>query len=238
LAITFVNAGLEAAAASGNITLAEPASPVSGDIWIASIHTTDNVAHALTDWTEIHQANGGSAETRLSLWWFRYAGSLPNLVVAHTSGNTIIGGIGAYRGCVASGDVIDTEGAFTTHAGSATITFSGITPAASDTMLVASDGADDSNSRSAIPSSFTTVLEDSGGGTQNAFVTSAGSNGTVAQYYRIWTSGATGDFTATSSTAEAGAQILFALKPATSGYVPYPVSQMSGGMGEMSGGMR
>src|SRR5512135_3730361 len=99
MAATFVNVGTEASAGSGNITLNAPATPATDDVWIAAIHSTDNVSHTLTDWTQIAQGNGGGLTSHLSVWYFRYAGSTPNLVVGHTSGDTIVGGIAAFSGC-------------------------------------------------------------------------------------------------------------------------------------------
>jgi hypothetical protein len=67
-----------------------------------------------------------------------------------------------------------------------------------------------------------------------------GTSQLFGSHRRLWASpGDTGTTTQTYNASGDGYAIFqVALKPATSGYVPYPVSQMSGGMGEMSGGMR
>src|SRR5688572_153064 len=110
MAITFVNAGTKGSAASGNITLGAPASPQVDDVWIAVIHSSDQVAHSFTGWTQVVQGNGGGTTSRFSGWYFRYAGSLPNLVVTHTAGQSPVGGIAAFRGCRNTGSPINLAG--------------------------------------------------------------------------------------------------------------------------------
>lgn len=225
-AVEFVNAGTEAAAASGGITLNAPASPVSGDIWIAVIHTSDQVAHTLTDWTQISQFNGSDTTSRLSAWYFRYAGSNPNLVVGHTAGASIIGGIASFRGCIGTGSPIDTTGATTSGPTDATIEVAGITPTAANCMLVIADGAADDNNRSTLPTSFTAAFEDSGGGTQSCYQDTAGTpDASVACHYRIWTTGATGGFTDTMAASDPWASVMFALKPTDQSVVPVLMHQ-------------
>lgn len=213
MAIIFVNAGAEGSAASGNITLGAPASPQIDDVWIAVVHSSDQVAHTFTDWTQIFQANGGGTTSRLSVWYFRYAGSTPNLIVTHTGGQSPIGGILSFRGCIKIGSLVDTTGAG--GAGTdASIEISGITPTANDCMLVACDGSADDNTRSPLPTGFAAGLEDAGGGTQNCYITTAGNpDGSVAGHYKIHTSGATGNFTDTQAAADAWASVLIALRP-------------------------
>jgi hypothetical protein len=214
MAITFVNAGAEGSAASGNCTLSAPASPVSGDVWIAVVHSTDQVAHSFTDWTQIFQANGGGTTSRLSVWYFRYAGSNPNLIVTHTAGDAIIGGIAAFRGVVATGNPVVTPG--TGSSGTGTQTGNGITPGSEGAAVLFATGRGDDDSLSAI-TNFTVAFEDSGGGTQNAYVTTLGLDGGVGLYYWIQTGAptATGTLTATSAATDPWASIVFALWPAT-----------------------
>jgi hypothetical protein len=81
-------------------------------------------------------------------------------------------------------------------------------------MLVACDGSADDNNRSTLPTSFTATFEDTAGGTQNCYQTTAGTpDGSVACHYRIWTTGPTGNFTDTQAAADAWASVLIALKP-------------------------
>jgi hypothetical protein len=110
LPIAFVNAGAEGDAGSGNVTLGAPASPATDNIWIAVVHSSDNVAHSFTDWTQIVQGNG-AATSRLSVWYFRYAGVTPNLIVGHTAGAGISGGIAQFSGCKTSGSPVNVSSA-------------------------------------------------------------------------------------------------------------------------------
>jgi hypothetical protein len=213
VAISFVNAGIEGSAASGNITLGAPASPQNNDVWIATIHTSDNVTHSFTDWTQIFQQNGPDTTSRLSVWYFRYVGSTPNLVVTHTAGATAVGGIGAYRGCKTSGSPVDTTGTGSTGTDT-TIEVTSITPSASDCMLIFCDGAaDDNNTADANrPSGFTAAITE-GAGT-NCYKSTAGApDGRVAQFYKLHTSGATGVFTDQQALADPWCSVLIALAP-------------------------
>jgi len=211
--ITFVNAGAEGSAASGNITLGAPASPQNYDVWIAVVHSSDNVAHSFTDWTQVFQANGGSTATRLSVWYFRYAGSAPNLIVTHASGQSPIGGILAFRGVITSGSPIDVVGVGGGGT-DASIEIAGVTTNVDGAMLVAIDGAADDNNRSPLPTGFAAGLEDTGGGTQNSYHTIAGApDGSVAGHYKIQASaGPSGNFTDTQAASDPWASVLIALK--------------------------
>lgn len=213
MAISFVNAGAEGSAASGNITLGAPASPQNDDIWIAIVHSSDQVSHTFTDWTQIFQANGGGTTSRLSVWYFRYAGSTPNLVVSHSAGQSPIGGILAFRGCVKTGSPVDTTGSGSAGT-DASIELTGITPTHDNCMLVACDGAADDNNRSTLPTGFAAGLEDTAASTQNCYQTTAGTpDGSVAGHYKLHTSGATGNFTDTQAAADPWASVLIALNP-------------------------
>ena len=194
-AASFVNAGASAAAASGNITLGAPASPATDDIWIATIHSRDQVAHTLTDWTQIVQANGGQTVSRLSVWYFRYAGSTPNLVVGHTAGDTIVGGIAAFRGLDTNASPVDTAG--TIAAGTTgvagvdlAIEHTTITPSTSNTMLLAINGFADNQARDTIPTGFAAAFDPAG---NECYLSNLGGDGSVALHYKVHGSGATGE---------------------------------------------
>jgi hypothetical protein len=225
-AVAFVNAGAEASAASGGITLAAPASPVNDHIWVAAIHSSDQVAHTLTDWTQLANFNGSDTTSRLSVWWFRYAGSNPNLIVGHTSGATIVGGIASFSGCIDTGSPVDTTGATTSGPTDASIEVAGFTPTAANCMLVIVDGSADDNNRSTLPTSFAAAFEDTAGGTQNCYQSTIGTpDGSTACHYRIWTTGPTGDFTDTQSASDPWASVMIALKPPTSTQPPRSMQQ-------------
>jgi hypothetical protein len=210
---TFVNAGAEGSAASGNITLGAPASPQNGDIWIAAVHSSDQVSHSFTDWTQIYQGNGGGTTSRLSVWYFRYAGTTPNLIVTHSGGQSPIGRIASFRGVRRVNSPVNATG--TGGAGTdASIEITGVTPTIYNTMLVVCDGAADDNARTTLPTGFTAAFEDVGAGTDNEFHTTAGTpDGSVALHYKGHTTGATGDFTDTQAAADPWASVLIALEP-------------------------
>jgi len=211
MAISFVNAGAEGAAASGNVTLGAPASPANDDIWIAVVHSRDQVSHTFTDWTQIAQFNGGGTTSRLSVWYFRYAGSNPNLTVSHSAGDCIIGGIAAFRGCISSGSPVQNQGS--TSGSTGTQTGTDMTPSADDCMVLFCTGRADDDSYSAI-TNWTVAFEDSAGGTQNNYGSSLGGDGSVAVYYRLQTTAtATGTLTATTAATDAWASVIIALKP-------------------------
>lgn len=195
--ITFLGVGAEGSAASGNITLGTPASPASNDIWLASIHSSDQVAHTLTDWTQLYQANGGGTTSRFSVWYFRYAGSTPNLIVGHTAGATIVGGISAWRGVKTTGSPVNVANAGNSG-NDTTMEHTSITPSVNDCMIVALSGQADDNSTTP-HSGYTAVFEDSVGGTQNCLINSAGTpQGAMGQYYLLQTTAAaTGTITTT-----------------------------------------
>jgi len=215
MAITFLNAGAEGSAASGNITLGAPASPQTNDVWIAVVHSTDQVAHSFADWTQIYQGNGGGTTSRLSVWYFRYAGSTPNLVVTHAAGQSPIGGISAFRGCKAASSPVNVTGSG--GAGTdASIELTEITTTKDGCMILACDGSADDNNRSTLPTGFTACFEDTAGGTQSCYQTTAGNpDGSVACHRLLQASqGPTGALTDTQAAGDAWASVLLALEPA------------------------
>lgn len=228
MAITFVNAGTEGSAASGNITLGAPASPVADDVWIAVVHSSDQVAHTFTDWTEIVQGNGGSTTSRLSVWYFRYAGSTPNLIVGHSSGQSPIGGIASFRGVKTSGSPVNTNGSVAGGT-DATIECTAISPSVECALVVAFGAADD-NSITALGGDYGVAFEDSGGGTQNAFHTTAGNpDGLVGLFYDLSVpASSTGTVTVTQAASDPWAGVLVALEPAP--VVGHPASKRMGGV--------
>lgn len=213
MAIAFVNSGAKGEAASGNVALGAPASPQVNDVWIAVVHSSDNVAHTFTDWTQIAQGNGGGVVSRLSVWRFRYAGVAPNLTVTHAAGGPIVGGIASFRGVRSWGSPIHIQSALATGS-DASIEHTGITPFTSGVMLIAANGAGDDNARTIPPTGFTSAFEDATAGTQNCYVTTLGVDGSSACHYRLQaTAAATGTLTDTQAAADPWASVLFALHP-------------------------
>lgn len=215
MAITFVNAGAKGASNGADITLGAPASPLSGDVWIATLFNDADDRPVFTDWTFIAEASS-SINSNVSAWYFRYAGSAPNLVASVSGANAFIGGILAFRGCVASGNPVNTIGA-ESGGTDASIEILGITPSVSDCMLLAIDGSVDDLARSPIPSGFAAGFEDVLAGTQNCYVSNLGDDSSVAGHYKIHTSGPTGDFTDTMPSGDRWESFLIALAPEVAG---------------------
>jgi hypothetical protein len=215
MAITFVNAGVESAAASGNVTLAAPASPVNGDIWIACCVTHDQVAMSMdVAWTQILQGNGGGSTNRVAAWWFRYAGSTPSMVVTHAAGDAIIGGVAAFRGCIASGSPIDVASATVrASAATATVAFNDVTTTTANTMIVVCGGMDNDNDWATPLSGFAIAFEDTAAGTNGTYQTTLGLDACVALDYKIQAAiASTGLSTLTAGGANNTGTITFALK--------------------------
>jgi hypothetical protein len=107
---SFVNAGSQGTCGNtgGNITLDAPSSPQVNDIWIAAIHTADHVAPVFSGWNAITSFSGGGTLSHLAIFWFRYAGTVPNLVYTHTGGSSGVGCIAAFRGLLEFGTPIIT----------------------------------------------------------------------------------------------------------------------------------
>jgi hypothetical protein len=218
LPITFVSAGTEGSAASGNITPGIPASIAANDILIMAYHGSDQVAVTVdAAWTAaVTQANGGGTTSRMGVWWHRYDGvTPPSALITHTAGVTPIAGIAAFRGCKTSGSPINVAG---TIAGGtdASMEHSTVTVTVDGCMLLAINGSADDNNRTLL-SGWTNALEDSGAGTNNAFVSTAGNpDGSVSMFYVDSFIGATGTVTVTQAAADAWAAVLIALEPASS----------------------
>lgn len=229
----FLGAGAKGEIASGNVTLGEPAyatgfTKAVDDVWIAAIHSTDQVAHSFTDWTQIVQGNGGSTISRLSVWYHRYAGSNPNFVVTHTAGGPILGGIVAFRNCLATGSPVDVSSAIA--AGTvANIAHTAVTPTVDETKLLAINGAGDDNARTLL-TGYTSLLEDVLAATQNAYVTTLGVDGSVSIFQKnsnIAQSVSSGTVTVVQAAADAWAATLIALEVATAAATPIEVDDLA-----------
>jgi hypothetical protein len=214
VAITALTASAEATIVTGSLTLNAPASPQNGDVWIAVVHTSDQNAMTMSaDWTQIYQGNGGGTTSRLAVFWHRYAGVTPSMVVTHSLGVSIIGGVMPFRGVKSSGSPVNA-----TSAGSsgtdASIEIAALTTTKNNCMLVVCDGAADDNNRSTLPTGFTAGFEDTGGGTQNSYHTTIGvPNGSVACHYKIQgAAGGSGTFVDTMAASDPWASVMFALE--------------------------
>jgi hypothetical protein len=202
LPIAFVNAGAEGDAGSGNVTLGAPASPATDNIWIAVVHSSDNVAHSFTDWTQIVQGNG-AATSRLSVWYFRYAGVTPNLIVGHTAGAGISGGIAQFSGCKTSGSPVNVSSAIANGTDNS-IEHTTVTPSVDNCLLLVCNGAADDNARTT-PTGYAVAFTHVG--------TLGNPDESSSMMYRDAMAGATGTVTITQAAADPWTSTLIALEP-------------------------
>lgn len=135
MAITFFAAGAVITAASGNVTVAQPASTLADDIGIVVVSQFDNVVSTVpAGWNKVGELNNG---TGLRTWWGwkRYGAAEGSLVITHTAGGNIISQISVFRGVVRTGNPHETSSQ-SANASSATITALAITPAATDDHIL------------------------------------------------------------------------------------------------------
>lgn len=174
LPITFVAAGTEGEAASGNVSPGWPSGVQWHDQVVCAVHSSDRVSHSMASpWTQVAQGNGGGTTSRLSVWRMHYKGVQPSMTVTHSSGSGIIAGCAAFRSAVSGYYVtLDQTGSISTGT-DGTIEHTSITPTQDLALELVIDGAADDNVRTAI-GGYTPLLEDSTASTQNAFIGTAG----------------------------------------------------------------
>jgi hypothetical protein len=222
VAITFAGAGAEASASTGNLTLNAPASPQIGDIWIAVVGnnsdpTATNMTMNSSDWTEIIEGSAES-QSRLGLWWHRYNGVTPDLLVTMTDsgGGGRIGGIASFRGCKASGSPVNVAGSLNGDNADPVVHLS-ITPTVAGSALLVVNNAANDLGRVALGGDYSVAFEDSGIGTQNAYLaTTTGNDTCIALFYDLSVpASATGNINVSFSPggAEHWSSVLVALEP-------------------------
>lgn len=237
LPIQVAGVGAEASAANGGLTLNAPSSPASGDLWLAVIHVSDQAAISMSgDWTEVVQGNGGGSTSRLAAFQHRYAGSTPDLTVTHTGGQSPIGGIMAFR-ATESGQQVSIDVAGSVGGGTdGSIEHGSITPTVDLGLLLLINGAADDNART-VPAGYLAGFEDTAGGTQNAYTTTAGTpDGSVSVIYRDSMAAATGIIAITQAASDPWAAVQIALKAEAAAATPVvsdvdPAAFGSGQMG-------
>jgi len=122
MAYTFTAGALSSVVSSGDITCNFPASPQTGDIFLAFLNMRGNVGCTNATWTKIHESLTGDTDATAGVasgqvWYFRYAGSGSSATFARTGGDRGQGVIIGVRGCIESGSPIDAE-SITTDASS------------------------------------------------------------------------------------------------------------------------
>lgn len=116
---------------------------------ILVVSTHDNGAVTLpAGWTIIDAANSGTT-SRGTIAWRRAGASESAPTVTHTAGDSIIGTIASFSGCLATGSPVDVfssapwNHAFTTTPVTTTVTATAITPTATNEMIVFGATSDD-----------------------------------------------------------------------------------------------
>jgi hypothetical protein len=226
VAIAFVAAGTEATAApAANLTLNAPAAPTNDDVWIAVIHHNNTGATpSFTDWTTIGDYDSGSA--LLSLWYFRYAGSTPNLIYGSTT-NGRIGGIASFSGCKTSGSPVNVLGAGNSGT-DASAEHTATTTTAANCMVLYIATALDGGAINTLPTGTAAAFEDAGGGTQNCYTAGQGAIG--CSYKLQAAAGGTGSLTSTWAASETWTTRTVALEPETGAGAGQPAAKRMGGV--------
>ena len=136
MAITFVNAGSVAKAASGNVTPALPASWAAGDVFICLVAARDNVNCTLpAGWTAFDAGTNNGTGLRTGAWYRVAQGGDAAPLVTHTAGSYISSVVVAYRGCFPGGE-IDVTGTVSVNGASTTLTFGSVTTVHANTQVI------------------------------------------------------------------------------------------------------
>lgn len=144
MAWSFVGVSAVAEAASGNLTLTEPAGVASGDLLVAAISYRSNAAFTLpSGWSLVatQQSSGNTSTGQATsigsgvMAYIVRGGSAPDLTFTRTAGDVALGHIVAYRGGHAT--PYDTGSANTMPSNSLTVTTPSLTTAEADELLVA-----------------------------------------------------------------------------------------------------
>lgn len=225
MAIAFVNAGAESTASAGvTLTLGAPASPVNDYIWIAIIHhNATGATPSFTDWTSVGDYTGTNG--LLSIWYFRYAGSTPNLNYGSTA-NGRIGAIAQWSGCRTSGSPVNVLGAGNSGT-DASAEHTATTTTAADCMVLYIAATTTAGVINTLPTGTAAAFEDTAGGTDNCY--SFGSGAIGCAYKTQAAAGGTGSLTSTWNTTENWATRTVALEPDTGG-AGHPAAKRMGGV--------
>ena len=134
MAISFIGASTNVAAASGNISITPPVTQTD-DILICAVTTRDNVVLTFpAGWTKYQEANNGTS-LRSTLAWKRAVGAEGAFTITHTAGDAIVGNVVVYRGCLATASPINAS-VMTVNTSSSTCTAASITSIVDGCRLV------------------------------------------------------------------------------------------------------
>lgn len=196
MSVAFVNAGSEGFAGSGTtVTPGSPASPTNGHVWVCwCFHSQDLTPTMHADWTLGGSYNPGSQATRLTFWWFRYAGVAPTDNVITTSSSTAnrTAGIAAFSGCLASGTPwVDSDWSSAQWGTAYGAWCEAMKTTKMGSMILRAIGCNDDVDVSFKPgfqlsAEYSTAFEDSAGGTQNVFKDATGSpDSALGLFYQL-----------------------------------------------------
>ena len=216
-AISFVAAGTQGSASSGNITPGLPSGWAADDIHVCLIGSADNVNSTMpAGWTAWDAGTNNTSALRTTVFWRRAVAGDTDPLITHTAGGTIKGVIAGYRGCITSGDPADVLGATTVNASSTTMTFSsgGITTIADNDMVVELAVAGGNITSSTYTGSPTpTERFDTGG--------------QVIAEFSVTPPGGTGSRASTISAAKLNNGYLVALKPPSATLIPNKIFRLN-----------
>ena len=158
MAITFVAAGANKTAASGNLaSIGLPAGLAAGDFMLLVVSEADSVTPTLATWNTLSAASGamGSVGRQTVFWKIAVAGETAP-TVTHSAGNSIEGRIMAWRGVDAANPIgsVSTLNTGIFSGGSATITANGITPASGNSAIVMVATSAETATGGAVPNNF------------------------------------------------------------------------------------
>jgi hypothetical protein len=140
--------GAVAEAASGNLTLAEPAGTAQGDLQIACIAIRSTVGFTNSDWTRVDGVLTGDTDATNGLasaeMWYRVRGAAAGtLQFSRTGGDLGRGQIIAYTGGKLSSAVLGNHSALMAAGASVTVTTGTISTTEATELIVAMSSAGD-----------------------------------------------------------------------------------------------
>jgi hypothetical protein len=138
---TFVAVGTVASGTTG-ISIPPPAGLLNNDILLLFIATENQAVATPTDWAIVADSPqstgtaGNTAATRLSIFWKRTTGTEGN-AIAGDPGDSWVGRMAAFRGCIASGNPWDVTAGGVLASPSTAVSINGDTTTVANCLIVA-----------------------------------------------------------------------------------------------------
>lgn len=175
--IDVIDVSTEASVASGfTLVCNAPAvTPATDDILVViSGAARGDAVHSMdAAWTREVEISGSTSFSSLSVFWMRYAGSIPDRTITYTLTSLAkIAAMAIIRGCKTSGSPFNQVGADVQGTDNS-LEHTGFTTTVDKCLLALINSTDDVsvNDSRVLVDGFTNILEDSGGGTQNCMTT-------------------------------------------------------------------